>query len=73
MGKNNPQLETSTASTIAKSQKLAYSQDPNQNKIDRQRVKIQRVRQTFRRLTGMVFRVEQKRKVGEEDESGLDL
>jgi len=38
-------LEISTAPTKAKSRETAYSQALIQNKIDRQRVKIQSVRQ----------------------------
>ena len=38
-------LEISTAPTEAKSRESAYSQALNQDKIDRQRVKIKRVRQ----------------------------
>ena len=41
----NRKLEISRAPTKAKSREPAYSQALNQNRIDRQRVKIQRVRQ----------------------------
>src|SRR6185503_20240255 len=41
----NRKLDISTAPTKAKSREPAYSQALNQNRIDRQRVKIQRVRQ----------------------------
>ena len=40
----NRKLETSTAPTKAESRDPTYSQALNQNKIDRQGVKIQRVR-----------------------------
>ena len=41
----NRKLDISTAPTKAKSREPAYSQALNQNRIDRQGVKIQRVRQ----------------------------
>jgi len=41
----NRELKISTVSTKAKSREAVYSQALNQNKIDRQRVKIQGVRQ----------------------------
>jgi len=51
---HNCKLEISTtASTKAKSRKRAYSQANNQNKIDRQMVKIERVTQADKR-TAMV-------------------
>ena len=41
----NHKLEISTVPTKAKSDEPAYSQMLSQNKIDRQRVKIQKIRQ----------------------------
>jgi len=60
----------STEPVKAKSREPAYSQVLNQNKIDRQRVKIQRVRQAGRQADRpsdgcdiMVFGVETRREV----------
>jgi len=52
-----------------KSLEPAYSQALNQNKIDGQRIKIQRVRQAVRWLWWMVFRVDMGRRYEKEDES----
>src|SRR6218665_1644587 len=55
----NRKLLISRAPTKAKSQKPAYSQALNQNKIDRQRSRSRELgRQTVRRLWWMVFGVE---------------
>src|SRR6218665_1313962 len=58
-------LNISTAPTKAKTWEPAYSQVLIQNKIDRQRVKTQRVRQADRRLWSMVFGVETRREIWE--------
>ena len=54
----NPNLTIFTAPTKAKFREPAYSHALNQNKINRQRVKIHRVRQAVRQLWWMMFGVE---------------
>ena len=65
----NRKLEIPRAPTKAKSQEPAYSQAPNQNKIDRQRSKSRESgRQPGSRLFWMVLR--RGGRYGEEDNSG---
>jgi len=65
----NHTLEISKAPSKAKLWESAYSQALNQNKIDRQEVKIKRVRQTDG-YGGWCLELRRGESYGEEDEPG---